>query len=154
MSAASVTTELVCKNSCTETNNKSSLCAFTFLPRPTVALGWTLFGVSMELGRSAIIACCHQVFVNLWKQASQIDCCNLFQSACHITRPIVAPLSWALMSITSIKGEGFLCQYFPVNPPATIPSCKEPCENEEHTKKMVCANRKLRQKLHDHQHQQ
>ena len=54
----------------------------------TIILGPTLLGVSLDLGRNAIIKSCQQIATSLWKQALQIKHSDLFQSACQITRLI------------------------------------------------------------------
>ena len=129
------------------TDNKNSSSFSTLHIGPTVISGLTPLRILPDLGTNTIIKSCHQIVTSLWKQASQIGHHNLFRSACKITRAIVAPLLWAMMLITSIKGETFLCQHFQVDSPM---SHDRHFKNEQHARKIVCANQQLR-KLHDHQ---
>ena len=71
----------------------------------------------------------------------------MFQTACQITGLIAAPPLWAALLITSIKGETHLCQHFQVNSPTPRNVRRK---EEQHTRKIVRANRQLRQKFYDH----
>ena len=129
------------------TSNNGSQNVSTLLVGLTTVLGLTLLGTSPDLGTDTIIESCKQIVTNIWTQALQIKCCDLFQTACQITGLITAPLPQTMMLITSIKGETCLCQHFQVDSPTPCNVCHR---NEQHTRKIICANRQLRQKFHNH----
>ena len=113
----------------------------------TIVSGLTLLGISLDLGTNTIIESCERIVTAVWKQALQIEHHNLFQTACQITGLIAAPLLWAALLITSIKGKAHLHQHFQVNSPTPRNVRRK---EEQHTRKIVHANRQLRQKFCNH----
>ena len=128
-------------------NNNGTQNASTVFVGLTIISGLTLLGISLDLGTNAVIESCKRIATTVWKQALQIEHCNLFQTACQITGLIAAPLLWAALLITSIKGETHLCQHFQVNSPTPRNVRRK---EEQHTRKIVCANGQLREKFHNH----
>ena len=128
-------------------NNNGTQNASTIFVGLTIVLGLTLLRISPDLGTNAVIESCKRIATTVWKQALQIEHHNLFQTACQVTGLVTAPPLWAVMSITSIKGKTHLHQHFQVDSPTPRNIRRK---EEQHTRKIVRANRQLRQKFCDH----
>ena len=100
----------------------------------TFILGLALLGVSLDLGTTTALESCQRIATSLWEQALQLNCCNLFQTACQVTGLITAPLLWAMMLITLIKGESCPHQHFQVDSPTPRHARRQ---NEQHARKLV-----------------
>ena len=121
-----------------KSNNSDKQNASALFVGLTIVSGLTLLGISLDLGTNTIIESCKWIVTTVWKQALQIEHHSVFQTACQITGLITAPPLWAVLLITSIKGETHLCQHFQVNSPSPRNVRRK---EEQHTRKIVRANR-------------